>query len=283
VPETVTASVAIPTRRRPAYLDVALRSIMPQAAGVGAEVIVVSDGPEKATAEVARRHDAAIVSLPAPAGLNAARNAAVAHASGDLIVFVDDDVEVLAGWLHALLDGAAANPGTDVFGGPIQARLEGGGPRGCGREKPPITTLDLGGDDHDVSRVWGSNMAVRPRALRLVGPFDESIIGTGDEEEWLQRYRAAGGRIRYLAGAAVAHRRSPRDARIVNLSKAAYVRGRSARRYDARSGTAPPIRRELRTLAGCGWHTLRRRCGLGIVAAALSAGRLREALADRRP
>ena len=36
-----TASIVIPTRRRPAYLDVALRSLAPQAAALNAEIIVV--------------------------------------------------------------------------------------------------------------------------------------------------------------------------------------------------------------------------------------------------
>ena len=37
-----------------------------------------------------------------------------------------------------------AHPEAEAFGGPIRARFEGRPPRGCGREDPPITTLDLG-------------------------------------------------------------------------------------------------------------------------------------------
>ncbi|HTE62908.1 MAG TPA: hypothetical protein VK631_21315, partial [Solirubrobacteraceae bacterium] len=51
------------------------------------------------------------------------------------------------------------------------------------------------------------------------------------------------------------------------------------RRYDAAKGTAPSLAGELRTLAGCVWHTGRYRCGNGIVLTAQTAGRLREALA----
>ena len=76
--------------------------------------------------------------------MNAARNAGVRAATGDLIVFIDDDVSVPPGWLDALLAGVAAAPDREVYGGPIRARLEGGGPRACGREPPPITTLDHG-------------------------------------------------------------------------------------------------------------------------------------------
>jgi N-acetylglucosaminyldiphosphoundecaprenol N-acetyl-beta-D-mannosaminyltransferase len=47
-----TASVVIPTRRRPDYLDVTLSSVVPQADRAGAEVLVVSDGRDRATADV---------------------------------------------------------------------------------------------------------------------------------------------------------------------------------------------------------------------------------------
>src|SRR5437764_1232786 len=61
-------------------------------------------------------------------------------ARSELIVLIDHDIEAPPGWLAALLEGVRANPGHEVFGGPIRARLE-GGPRGCGREPAPITTL----------------------------------------------------------------------------------------------------------------------------------------------
>lgn len=271
----------IPTRARPHYLEVALASLGPQAAAEGAELLVISDGPDPATAAVAERQCARLVSLHAPAGLNAARNEAVAAASAELIVFVDDDVEVPPGWLAAFLKAADEAHDYDVFGGPIWPKLEGGGPRACGREPAPITTLELGTGDLDVELVWGANMAVRRRAFALAGLFDETILGRGDEEEWERRYRATGGRIRYVAGAGLHHRRTVADSTVSRLARAAYGYGRSARRYDGRQGEAPSLRSELRTLAGCVWHVLRRRCAIGIVLVAQTAGRLREALTAR--
>lgn len=277
-----TASVVVPTRARPDYLTVALASVMPQAKRAGAEVLVVSDGPDPATAEVARRQGVRLLALPKPSGLNAARNAAVAELGTDLIVFVDDDVDAPPGWLGAVLSGARSAPDRDVFGGPIRARLEGGGPRACGREPAPITTLDLGEEDRDVQFVWGANMAIRKRAFERIGGFDETIRVRGDEEDWQRRYAADGGRIRYLANAALDHRRNAEDSTVRMLARAAYGHGRAARRYDVRTGSAPPILKELRTLAGCAWHTVRRRCAFGIVLGAHTAGRLHQALADRR-
>jgi GT2 family glycosyltransferase len=273
------ASIVIPTRQRPDYLEVTLASVAPQARAAGAELIVVNDGADASTATAARRHGATVIELPAPGGLNAGRNAGIAAARADLIVLIDDDVDAPQGWLEALLAGVARVPDADVFGGPIRGRLEGGGPRSCGREGPPITTLDLGVTDRDVALVWGANMAIRRRAVRRVGGFDEALGGRGDEEDWERRYRAHGGVVRYVAAAGLDHRRSRADATLRKLTSSAYRHGRDARRYDVRKGVEPSARAELRTLAGCSWHIVRRRCANGFVLAAHSAGRLRETLA----
>ena len=278
MPERPTATIVLPTRDRAAYLDVALRSIVPQAREHGAEMLVVTDGPDPASEAVADRHATPVLALAEPRGLNAARNAAVAATRSELIVFVDDDVEAPAGWLQALLDGAAASPDAGVLGGPIQARLEGGGPRACGREAAPITTLDLGPEDRDAEAVWGANMLLRRRALDTVGGFDERIQGRGDEEEWQRRYLAAGGRIRYVAAAGLLHRRTAADSTVRALSRAAFHQGRTARRFDVHKGTQRRLWHELRVVAGCLWHIVRRRCAVGAVLAAHSTGRVRETL-----
>ncbi len=278
-----TVTVVIPTRARPDYLRVTLASVRPQAAHAGAEVLVLSDGADAETAEIAHRHGARLLSLRSATGLNAARNAAVGAAGSDLIVFVDDDVDAPPGWLDAILSGVRSTPGREVFGGPIHARLEGPAPRACGREPAPITTLELGAADRDVTFVWGANMAIAARAFERIGGFDETISGRGDEEEWQRRYTARGGRIRYLAGAGLAHRRNAADARLRVLARAAYGQGRGARRNDVRKGDAPAILDEVRTLAGCVWHVVRRRCGNGVVLGAHAAGRLRESLGARGP
>jgi glycosyltransferase involved in cell wall biosynthesis len=273
-----TASIVIPTRGRPGYLSVALASVAPQAQAAGAEIIVVNDGGDPPPADIADRFGARVIAPPPPGGLNAARNAGIDAAGADLVVLIDDDIVAPPGWLEAILRGAAAAPGVDVFGGPIRARLEGGGPRSCGRESAPITTLDLGTADRDVPLVWGANMALRRRALERTGRFDESVGGAGDEEDWERRYAARGGVVRYLAAAGLEHRRTARDATVRRLSRAAYTRGRASRRYDLRKGTAPSPAAEWRTFVGCLWHIARRRCANGFVLSAHAAGRLHEAL-----
>ena len=278
------ASVVIPTRSRPAYLEVALGSIVPQAGECDAEVIVVDDaGESPAVRALAERAGARYEPHPGQLGLNAARNTGVERAGGELVVFVDDDIRACPGWLQALVDGAREYPQAEVFTGPVIATLEGPAPRSCGREAPPITTLDLGGDDTPAELAWGANMAIRRSALDFAGPFDVSLEHGGDEQEWQERLlRLRGeGRVMYLSRARVEHRRAGPDARLRALSATAYTRGRAARRFDVRRGVAPSIAGELRRLAGCLGHVLRHACPAGLVMVAHSAGRTREALAAR--
>src|SRR3954447_3184002 len=278
------AAVIVPTRGRPAYLDVALRTIAPQARERGVEVVVIDDGPDPETRAVAERHGSRYVSYGSSRGLNAARNAGVATSDADLLCFVDDDVAVRPGWLEALLRAAAgAEDDVGVLTGPIHGRIEGHRFPMCGREGPPITWQDLGPDDRDADHAWGANMALRRGALERVGPFDETVIGGGDEQEWQLRLRALGGRIRYVAAAALDHRRAGDDARLRALMAGAYPRGGEGRGFDVRRGAAPPLSREAVVLLGCAVHGPRRRCFNGPVMAAHSLGRLRQALLPRAP
>ena len=274
-------AIVIPTRNRASYLAVALDSLAGQGA---AEIVVVDDASTDDTATVAAARGARVIGQPLQRGLNAGRNAGVVHTAAPLIAFLDDDVRVAPRWLAALREGAPRYPEAEAFGGPIRARFEGPAPRSCGRELPPITTLDLGPHDREAAMVWGANFAIRRTAFDRLGGFDEGIGAHsqaedwlhGDEEDWLRALTTSGGRIVYLAGAAVEHRRTGDDARLRALARAAYHRGRYARISDERRGQAPPRRHEVRVLAGCAWHTVRRRCPQGVIMGAQALGRLVE-------
>jgi GT2 family glycosyltransferase len=275
-------TVVVPTSGRAGYLEVTLESLRGQSTAIPHELLVVDDGSSDATGEVAGRFGVRAIRHDDRRGLNAARNTGLREARADLIAFVDDDVFVPPGWLDALVEGARRHPEADAFGGPIRARFEGHAPRACGREDPPITTLDLGAEDVEAEMVWGANFAMRRSAVERVGEFDESFDrGHGDEEEWLLRLRAAGGRIVYLADAGLDHRRAAGDSGLSSLARAAYHRGRGARSSDRHHGKAPGVGRELRDLAGAGWHTVRRACPQGVIMGAHAAGRLVEALRPR--
>ena len=298
---TPSASIVIPTRARPAYLEVALASIVPQAQSAGAEVLVIDDaGPSGAMRALVERSGARYEPNSGSFGLNVARNAGVERSTGELVVFVDDDVRVRPGWLEALLEAANTHPDLDVFTGPIEPRLEGPGGwgriRSCGREGSPITSLELGPRDTETRYAWGANMTIRRSALERVGPFEVALEHGGDEQEWQDRLRSdtPGARVLYVAAAALEHRRVGSDARLRSLARAAYARGRASRRFERFRDEAserrgeqadkrvPSLSRELLTLAGCFGHVLRRRCPAGLVMVAHSAGRLQESLREGR-
>ncbi len=273
------ASIVIPTRRRARYLEVALASIAPQAAALDVEIVVVDDGgPSVEVQALAERAGARYEAHPRPLGLNVARNTGVERSDGELVIFVDDDVEVGEGWLQALLDAVHAHRGFEVFTGPIHARLEGPAPHSCGRESAPITSLELGAHDVQTRYAWGANMAVRREALERVGPFDISLAGAGDEQEWQDRLHGA---VLYVAGAELDHLRLGEDARLRALARGGRFRGQASRRFDAWRGEAPQLVREMGTLAGCVGHVIRRRCPAGLVMVAHSWGRLEQGLRER--
>jgi GT2 family glycosyltransferase len=271
---STTTSIVIPTRDRPQYLKDTLTSIVPQAQIRGSEVIVVDDSGTQSARLLAERAGARYLAHEAPLGANAARNTGLARTSGDLIVFADDDVIASNGWLDALLAASEEHPETEVFAGAIVPLLEGDPPRSCGREQPPITTLDLGGEDRPTRFAWSANMAVRRRALERAGNFDAALQGQGEEQEWQERLQADGTQALYVAGARVMHRRLPEDSRLRSLTRTAYGRGAESRRFDARRGETPSIARELLVLVGCAGHVVRYRCPNGLTMVAHSAGRL---------
>lgn len=284
MPKRLTATVIIPTNRRVDYLDRALASIVPQAQAHKAGVLVVDDGDDQATKDLAARHHVDYIRRSGPPGLNAARNTAIAHSKSDLLCFVDDDVEVAPGWLEALINAAfELPPEVGVLTGPIRARLRDHRFRSCGREGPPITALDLGAADRDCERAWGANMAIRRSAIKQIGDFDAYLPLYGDEEEWQQRWRDTGGRIRYIAAAALDHVRVGDDARLRALARASYFRGRSARRYDILKGDFPSLKSELATLGKCALHGPLHLCFNGPLLAAHSLGRVVEARAPEPP
>lgn len=62
-------------------------------------------------------------------GLSGARNSGLRAASGDVVVFLDDDAAAQPGWLGALL-APYADPGVLGVGGHIEPEWRGGRPRG---------------------------------------------------------------------------------------------------------------------------------------------------------
>lgn len=279
--ETGFVSVVVPTRDRAEMLRDCLSSLLRQDySSESYQIIVVDDGSSDGTSSVLAElrtgylgHDLRAVRSWGR-GLNAARNNGIRAARGDLVIFVDDDVDAPPTWLKRFVEGASRHENAGCLGGPIRLRLEGKAPRFCGREPLGETELDLGSEEVSVRAVWGANMGIRRWAADLVGMFDESLPLYGDEEEWQHRIRTAGISITYLPDAWLWHRRTQRDLRLRNLARVHFRRGIGFVAIARATGQSVSIRTELAKIPRYLAHGVLRRCSWGFLASATQAGRV---------
>lgn len=284
------ASVVVPTRDRPSLLRDTLASLAVQDYPQDRfEIVVVDDGSTSlSTEEVAREaaefESVAVryVRLP-PSGLNTARNAGISTARGELICFVDDDIEAPSTWLGALIEGAARHADAGCFGGPIRLRIEGKMPKICGREALGETELDLGPEEQRADAVWGANMVVTRAALKAVGRFNENLSGGGDEEEWERRYITLGGVIWYLPEGWLWHRRRAEDVRLSRLLRKRFIQGRTHVKHHAILGATLPVRFAYSAIPRFLGHAIRRHCAWGLLSTATRLGMLWELAVRQGP
>ena len=255
------------------------------------EVLVVIDHNEALLERARTGLDAKVLRNVARQGLSGARNTGCAAASGDVIVFLDDDAHGDPDWLERLL-AAYAEPGVLGVGGGVEAAFDSARPAflppefdwvvGCSYRGQPTVRAD-------VRNMIGANMSFRREVFGRVGGFEESLGRIGsrplgcEETELCLRAQAAwpDGRIVLEPGALVHH--AVPDARTTwryfrsrcyaeGLSKAAVARMAGAGR-----GLASERRYATRTLPagvarGVSEAVLRRRPEGLARAAAICAG-----------
>jgi glycosyltransferase involved in cell wall biosynthesis len=161
-------SVVIATRNRALLLEAALGSLRAQIAPPPFEIVVADNGSTDATAAVARAHGAHYVYVEEP-NRGKARNAGIALASGDHVLFVDDDVVLPPDFLAAHARAHAAD-GPLAVSGPIVNV-----PSAADRPTPNAA---------NYSRAFfvTCNVSVPTAELRAVGGFDESFDLYGWED-----------------------------------------------------------------------------------------------------
>lgn len=215
-------TVAICTHNRDALLRRTLESLsqMTGAADVSWEVIVVDNASTDDTPSMIADFRDSLPLRPVyePAtGLSHARNAAVREATGDYILWIDDDVIVDRGWLSAYADAFARWPDAAFFGGPIVPLFEGQPPPWLPRAMRHVgnayAALDFGPEPRVLGAgalPYGANLVIRLSDQRR-HPYDVRLGRTGTRllagEEWavLHSLLAEGASGRWVPGARVHH------------------------------------------------------------------------------
>jgi glycosyltransferase involved in cell wall biosynthesis len=206
-------SVLICTRNRAKSLEATLERFFAQrfAGDYDLELIVVDNGSTDETKQVvercvARRHGSARCLFEPRRGLSFARNAGLAAAEGEIIVFTDDDVLVTESWLDEIHREFASDPSLCMLGGRVllaSEKLQRVALQPCEERR----YLDL---PDGVNFAMGANMAFRRELFDRIGPFDVRL-GAGrffagaDEAELIYRGLKAGCRLLYAPNALVYH------------------------------------------------------------------------------
>ena len=226
------ATILICTYNRALDLAHTLDTFLPllTATEPGWELLVVDNNSTDATREMieARRATLPLRYLyERKQGKSHALNSGVESAHGELILLTDDDVDVDAGWIAAMLAAAEVNPGSSFFGGKVLSRWQHQPPRWFTKHADIIRSnpcVNLGETSMhfkrgDEPRFIGANMAVRRKLFadgnlfRLdLGPRgagrNEGQVGP-EELEWQSRVLAAGEVGTYVPEAVVHHRDPP--------------------------------------------------------------------------
>jgi len=166
------------------------------------EVIVVDDGSTDATAAIAREHGVRLISTP-NRGLSAARNAALAAASGEIVAYLDDDARPDPDWLTYLAAGYLASAHA-AMGGP-NIPPPGDGPIADCVANAPGRPLHVLLSDREAEHLPGVNLSARKACLEAVGGFDPRFRVAGDDVDLCWRLRDRGWTIGFHPAAAVWH------------------------------------------------------------------------------
>jgi glucosyl-dolichyl phosphate glucuronosyltransferase len=131
-------------------------------------------------------------------GLLTGRHRGALEAKGELLVFVDDDIEATSGWLRAIFE-TYKSPQVQLVGGRNLPKFEVEPPAWLesfydrtpdgGRSCPWLSLLDLGESEREIdpNYVWGLNFAIRRRALYDLGGFHPDCV-----PQKLQRFQGDG-------------------------------------------------------------------------------------------
>ena len=262
------------TTERRAGLARAVDSVVAQL-GVGDELIVVVDGNDALHREL-RTHapsGVVVVANTASRGLSGARNTGLRTASGDVVVFLDDDAALhpaaLAGVRAAYLD-----PGVVGVGGAVHPEWpRGSAPRWFPPEFGWVVGCDYRGlpcDGADIRNPIGAAMAVRRAELVGIGGFSDRLgrvgtLPTGCEETLmgieLVRHHPTTRIVRHAAFS-VSHTVSADRVTLSYFLRRCFHEGRSkailTRLCGQRSSLASERRYTTQTLPTGLWHARRR-------------------------
>ncbi|MCX7016436.1 MAG: glycosyltransferase family 2 protein [Candidatus Sumerlaeota bacterium] len=197
-------SVVIPCRNGAADLRRCLTALRAEV-NPDLEILVVDDASTDETLSVARELADKPLSLPRQRGPAAARNHGAAHASGEILWFLDADVEIHPGASRLIETFLRDHPEADAVIGSYDE--EPAAPGACSQFKNLFHHFVHQQARGAVSSFWAGCGAVRRSAFEAAGGFDAAAYPRPMIEDIHLGYRMtlAGRRIEALAPLQVRH------------------------------------------------------------------------------
>jgi glycosyltransferase involved in cell wall biosynthesis/peptidoglycan/xylan/chitin deacetylase (PgdA/CDA1 family)/SAM-dependent methyltransferase len=206
-------SVIIPTHNRPASLLRLLHALQDGSFPASRfEVVVIADGCTDDTAVVVRTvpwpFSLQVLEQNPGRGAGPARNLGVSHASGDLLVFVDDDIEPLPTFLaeHHRTHAEAGVPAVAI-GPALPVRTPDSNLdtiEAWAWWEDQLASIGRPGHRFRFTEIFSGDLSIPADLFRSVGGFDVSFPCREDFELGIRLIRA-GARVLFAAGAGGLH------------------------------------------------------------------------------
>lgn len=241
------ASIVICAYGKREYTERCLRSLeeaLGPRLGDDVELVLVDNASPDDTAELfaAWAGRARVVALDENRNFAGGNNAGAAVARGRVLVLLNNDTEVPAGAIDALVE-EALRESVGAVGARLvypDGRIQHGGFgwRSSHSGHVPLHLFHYEDGElpparasYDTSAVTGACVAVRSELFAAVGGFDEGYVNGYEDVDLCLRLRAAGARIRYRGDVAIVHHEGV-------TSGGTYVGDGNAERFRARWGAA---------------------------------------------
>jgi GT2 family glycosyltransferase len=182
------------------------------------ELIVVDDGSEDATLQIARaaseRGELTVLASRRNRGCPGARNLGLDRARGEIVAFIDADGFATPSWLREVVrafnaDAAIGGVASTVFFAENPTVLNGAGGivnrQGWAADLAMNESLEVAELATEALYPMGCGMALRREALECVGPFDDCMLNYYDDVDYGIRLWRAGYRVAVAARAWIDH------------------------------------------------------------------------------
>ncbi|MEM6533227.1 MAG: glycosyltransferase [Myxococcota bacterium] len=222
----VHVSIVIPVFNRVEYTEACLRALAAHTpADVGFELVIVDNASSDGTPALLAQLEGAVVVHRNETNLGFAKacNQGARLASGEILVFLNNDTEVHAGWLRPLLDELDEQPKTGAVGSRLlypDGTVQHAGVA-IGRDQIPYHIHSgLAANDPKVTErrafpiVTAACIAVRRQEFFDLGAFDEGFINGHEDIDLCMRLRQADREVIYRPDSVVTHYESVSEGRM---------------------------------------------------------------------